>query len=157
MLLHNGQKSHTHEILIVDDDPSDVRLLEIAFAECKDVAPNVNVLRKSEHIAEYVYGRGTYDSANKPDLIILNYHMPLDGGKALATLKGNPDLQCVPVLVLTDINNPTEVDDLYRRHANACFLRGTDLDSSMRLVCSIVNHWLTDVLLPPPLPHDHKS
>ena len=138
MPVRNRENSHIHEILVVDDDPSDVRLLEIAFAECKDVDPHVSVLREPEHIIEYVYGRGKYSGANRPDLIILNYHMPLDGGNALATLKDNSDLQCVPVLVLTGINNPTEVDDLYRRHANACFLRGTDLDSSMRLVCSIV-------------------
>jgi two-component system, chemotaxis family, response regulator Rcp1 len=131
--------------------------MQIALTECKDVTTHLSILNQPEHIVEYMYGRGKYSDAKRPDLIILDYHMPLDGGKALAALKGSPDLQCVPILVLTGVADPSEVDDLYRRHANACFLRGSDLDASMQLACNIVHHWCRDVLLPPPLPHDHRS
>jgi hypothetical protein len=65
-------------------------------------------------------------------------------------LKGDPDCQCVPVLVMTGVDNPVAVDDIYRRNANACFLRPMDLEQSMKLAESIASHWLTEVTLPPP-------
>jgi hypothetical protein len=56
---------------------------------------------------------------------------------------------------MTGVDNPVAVDDIYRRHANACFLRRMDLEDSLKLAQNIASHWLTAVRLPPPIPHNH--
>lgn len=154
--LVSRMSNREHSILVVDDNPAQAKLLREAFAECSP-AIHVSVLTRSEDILDYVYRKGKYSDAKRPDLIILDYRMPLDGGRALAELKGDPDTQCIPILVLTGSDNPNDVDDIYRRHANACFLRPMDLDSSFKLVRGIAEHWLTHVMLPPPIPHSHSQ
>lgn len=151
----SAQRSRTYEILIIDDSEPEARLMALAFAECQHVSVHTSILTDSKDIAVYVRQQGKYADALNPDLIVLSYHQPTDGGAALAMLKGDPNCQCLPVLVMTGVDNPAAVDDIYRRHANACFLRRMDLDDSLKLVQSIASHWLTEVRLPPPIPHEH--
>lgn len=151
----NPETRSAYEVLLVEDNPADARMFQLAFQECHTIHIHVSILGNSRDVMDYLYARGTHAGANKPHLIILDYHMPLDGGRALAELKGDPNSMCIPVLVVTGTNNPVDVDDIYRRHANACFARRSDLDSIVKLLCNIANHWLTEVMLPPPAPHAH--
>lgn len=77
------------------------------------------MLSDSKDAILFLYGEGAYAGAQLPDLIVLDYHMPTDGGLALAEIKGNRDFQQIPVVVITGSNNPYDVSDIDRRHANA--------------------------------------
>lgn len=137
------------EILLIDDNAGDVRLMQIALAECV-VKTNVSVLRDSRDASFYLRDSDkSKDGHARPDLILLDYKMPLDGGIALAEIKGDPYFQCIPVLVITGDTNPQDIDDVYRRHANACFPKPMTLEGLQALACNITRHWLTEMLLPP--------
>jgi CheY-like chemotaxis protein len=152
----SAQRPRTYEILIVDDSEAEARLLSLAFAECQELSVHTSILTNTKDVTLYLRRQGKYSDSVAPDIIMLDYHMPTDGGAALAMLKGDPDCQCVPILVMTGVDNPMAVDDIYRRHANACFIRRTNLDELMKLAHNIVQHWLNDVRLPPPIPHNHN-
>lgn len=136
------------EILLIDDNPGDVRLMELALSQC-DVRTHVSVLHDSRDATLYLRSKDKIDGNQRPDLILLDYKMPLDGGIALAEIKGDPYFQCIPILVMTGCTGPKDIDEVYRRHANACFKKPMDLEGLQTLTCSITRHWLGEMLLPP--------
>ena len=96
----------------------------------------------------YLYGTPPYQGAVRPDLMILDYHMATDGGAGLSLIKGNPDVQMIPIIVVTGSDNPADIADIYYRHANACYRKPADLDGIEALTCHIATHWLTQATLP---------
>ena len=84
----------------------------------------------------------------RPDLIILDYKMPINGGRALAELKGDPDYRQIPIVVLTGVKSPREICDIYQRGANCCYHKPHDLDGYTSLVETIVTHWLGKICVP---------
>lgn len=136
------------EILLVEDNPADARLLEHAILQCDAARTHVSTLSASRDIIHYLHHVGKYGDSETPDLVLLDYHMPIDGGIALSELKGNPDFQQIPVLVLTGSDNPGDVEDVYRRHANCCFKKPHTLDGLIELACDIEKLWLIKAMLP---------
>jgi CheY-like chemotaxis protein len=135
------------ELLVVEDNPADAQLLRLAFAEC-DVATRINVLEDSRDAISYLYGVGKYADCAAPDLILLDFHMPTNGGMALAQIKGDPDL-LTPVIVFTGSDDPKQVEEIYRRHANCCFRKPGTLKDLFGVACEIASHWLNQATLPP--------
>lgn len=136
------------EILLVEDNPADAKLLQLAIAQCDAATIHVSTLSNSRDVIHYLHHAGKYADARTPDIVLLDYHMPIDGGIALSELKGNPDFQQIPVLVLTGSDNPADVEDVYRRHANCCFRKRNTLDELAELVCDIAKLWLLKAMLP---------
>jgi CheY-like chemotaxis protein len=153
----------TFEILLVDDNPADARLIQLAFEQCPVAKTHVSVLSESRDAINYLHHTGKFTGSVTPELILLDYHMPIDGGIALSEIKGNPDFQQIPVIVLTGSQNPRDVEDIYRRHANCCFQKKNDLEDLLGLACDIAKHWLLTAMLPPKQkgyftsPFPHKS
>jgi CheY-like chemotaxis protein len=135
------------DLLVVEDNPADAHLLKLAFAECA-VPTRINVLEDSRDAINYLYGVGKYANVASPDLILLDFHMPTDGGMALAQIKGDPDL-LTPVIVFTGSDDPRQVAEIYRRHANCCFRKPSSLKGLFDVVCEIASHWLNQATLPP--------
>ena len=109
---------------------------------------HASTLGASRDIIHYLHHVGKYSDSPTPDLVLLDYHMPIDGGIALSELKGNPDFQQIPVLVLTGSDNPRDVEDVYRRHANCCFRKPGTLDDLLELTRDIAKLWLLKAMLP---------
>lgn len=135
------------DLLVVDDNPADSQMLKLAFAEC-DVPTRINVLEDSRDAVPYLYGIGKFANTVSPDLILLDFHMPTNGGMALAQIKGDPDL-LTPVIVFTGSDDPKQVEEIYRRHANCCFRKPSNLKELYHVVCEIATHWLNQATLPP--------
>ncbi|MGA8669995.1 MAG: response regulator [Terracidiphilus sp.] len=137
------------DILLIDDNPGDAKLIQLAFAQCPLAKLRVSVLAESRDAINYLHHTGKFTDAPTPDIVLLDYHMPIDGGIALSEIKGNPDFQQIPVIVLTGSSNPRDVEDVYRRHANCCFLKRSNVDDLLELSCDIVKLWLLKAMLPP--------
>ena len=148
-----GKKSDkTFEILIIEDNRADARLIADAWEQCEVVDANTSVLEDSRAAIPYLRNGMEFTDANnpRPDLILLDYKMPTDGGVALTEIKGDPDYMDIPVIVITGSHNPEDIRQIYLRRANCCFQKPMDLEGIHDLVCDIARHWLLRAMLPPP-------
>jgi two-component system, chemotaxis family, response regulator Rcp1 len=138
------------EILLVEDNPADVRLTEEAFREGK-IHNTLVVARDGVEAMDFLYRRGKYADAVRPDLILLDLNLPRkDGREVLAEIKADPDLRRIPVVVLTTSRAEMDIVRSYNLHANCYVVKPVDLDQFIGIIQSIESFWLTAVMLPPP-------
>lgn len=135
-------------ILVVDDNPADAVLIEHAWSECEDVHTKVTLLADSREALRYVRGEGPYKGVPKPDLVMLDYRHPMNGGLALAQIKGSTEFAHLPIVVLSGSSNPRDYLDAYRRHANICFRKPMNAGEFLDLVCDVAHTWLLKAVLP---------
>ncbi|MFD4574799.1 response regulator [Streptomyces sp. NPDC058417] len=129
-----------YDVLLIEDDEADAMLIEEALIERG--ARHLSVAR--DGVAGLAHLR---DPANpRPDLIVLDLNMPrMNGRELLAVIKEDPDLQTIPVVVLTTSSAPEDVSSAYRRHANAYVTKPVNLDDFERAVRSIDAFYLETV------------
>jgi CheY-like chemotaxis protein len=141
--------SNCPEILIVEDNPGDVRLMQEALRE-SDVPTLVRVVGDGEEAIQYLRRRGRYEQAARPDLIFLDLNLPKKGGlEVLAEVKSDRLLGRIPVVVLTTSQAYDDVATAYDLHANCYIAKPGDFDRFVSLVQSVQNFWLTAVTPPP--------
>ena len=137
------------EILLVEDNPADVRLTQEALKEGK-VHNNLHVVGDGEQAMDYLYRRGDYAEEVRPDLILLDLNLPrMDGREVLAELKTDDELKRIPVVILTTSQAEEDILRSYNLHANCYITKPVDLDQFISVVRSIEDFWLTVVKLPP--------
>jgi two-component system, chemotaxis family, response regulator Rcp1 len=137
------------QILLVEDSPADVELTRQALAEGR-VANEVHVAEDGEVAIEFLFRRGAFGRAPRPDLVLLDLNLPRkDGREVLAELKSDPDLCTIPVVVLTTSAADEDILHAYRHHVNSYIRKPVRLDDLIRVVCSIDEYWLGLVALPP--------
>jgi chemotaxis family two-component system response regulator Rcp1 len=138
------------QILMVEDNPGDVRLTREALKGAK-VWNQVQVVEDGVAALDYLYRRPPYEAAVRPDLILLDLNLPrLDGREVLATVKSDPSLKLIPVVVLTTSQAEEDVLRAYHLSANCYVTKPVDLHQFNRIVLAIEQFWLTVVTLPPP-------
>ncbi|MEA3367906.1 MAG: response regulator [Planctomycetota bacterium] len=136
------------EILLVEDSPGDVRLMQEALREGK-VANRVHVVRDGVEAMDFVRQQGDYADVPRPDIILLDLNLPKkDGRQVLAELKADDDLHRIPVVVLTTSRAEEDVLRAYDLHANCYMTKPVDLGRFLSLVKNIEHHWLVMVRLP---------
>lgn len=132
------------EILLVEDNAADVRLTQEALREGK-VRNNLYVARDGEEALEYL----RRPASVRPDLVLLDLNLPRkDGRQVLAEIKSDPDLQTIPVVVLTTSSAEADIQKSYKLHANCYIQKPVDLEQFVQVVKSIDEFWLTVVRLP---------
>ncbi len=137
------------EILLVEDNPGDVRLTTEAFKEAK-VRNNINVVMDGVEAMAYLRREGEYAEAIRPDIILLDLNLPKkDGREVLAEIKVDEDLKRIPVVILTTSKAEEDVIRTYNLHANCYITKPVDLDQFMTVVKTIEDFWLSIVKLPP--------
>ena len=139
---------NTYRILLIEDNPADAELLKIAFSEYRRAGLTIDVLADSTRLIHYLHGQGEFARASMPDLIVLDYHHPINGGVALAQLGGSPDLLHIPVIVITGSDDPRTVYEAYARHANCVLKKPRDLDGMVELACNLARFWFDHAVLP---------
>jgi two-component system, chemotaxis family, response regulator Rcp1 len=138
------------EILMVEDNPGDVRLTREALKGAK-VWAQVHVVEDGVAALDYLYRRPPYEAAHRPDLILLDLNLPrMDGREVLAIVKGDLSLKVIPVVVLTTSQAEEDVLRAYHLNANCYVTKPVDLHQFNRIVQAIEQFWLTVVTLPPP-------
>ncbi len=141
-------KNRPVEILLVEDNPGDVRLTIEALKEGK-MSNNVNTVGDGAEALAFLHQSGNYADAPRPDLILLDLNLPKkDGREVLEEIKEDPELKRIPVVVLTTSQAEQDILKVYELHANCYITKPVDLDQFMKVVKSIEDFWLTVVRLP---------
>lgn len=147
--MSNQRIGNPIEILLVEDNPGDVRLIQEVFKEFK-VRNRIHVAEDGEQALAFLYRTGAYARAPEPDLILLDLNLPRkDGREVLAEIKDHPTLKHIPVVIVTSSQAEADVARSYNLHANCYISKPVDLDQFMTVVKSIESFWLTVVKLPP--------
>jgi len=136
------------EILLVEDNPGDVRLTVEGLKESK-VRNNLHVARDGVEAMEFLRRTGRYGGAVRPDLILLDLNLPrMDGREVLAEVKSDAKLKTIPVVVLTTSRAEQDVLRSYELQANCYITKPVDLEQFIAVVKSIEDFWFTIVTLP---------
>jgi two-component system, chemotaxis family, response regulator Rcp1 len=136
------------EILLVEDNPGDVRLTIEGLKEGK-VYNNLHVARDGVEALAYLRREGKHAGAVRPDLILLDLNLPrMDGREVLSAIKSDARMRTIPVVVLTTSRAEQDVLGSYDLHANCYITKPVDLEQFMTVVKSIENFWLRVVTLP---------
>jgi chemotaxis family two-component system response regulator Rcp1 len=136
------------EILLVEDNPGDVRLTVEALKEGK-LRNHMSVVGDGEAALSYLRKEVGYEDAVRPDLVLLDLNLPSkDGREVLADMKSDPDLRRIPVVVLTTSEAEEDILKTYNLHANCYITKPVDLDQFITVVRSIEAFWFSVVSLP---------
>ena len=136
------------DILLVEDDPGDELITREAFEHNK-IKNNLHVARDGEQGLDFLYRRGEYSDAPRPDLILLDLNLPkYDGRQLLEQIKSDADLCHIPVVVLTTSSAEEDVLRSYKLHANAYVTKPVDVDQFMSAVRQIDEFFVQVVRLP---------
>ena len=137
------------DILMVEDNPGDVRLAHEAFKEAK-ILNEVHVVEDGVEALAFLRRQGKYANVVRPELIMHDLNLPTkDGREVLAEIKEDPDLRRIPVVILTVSKAEEDIIKTYDLHANCYITKPVDLDGFMEVVKAIDGFWLTVVKLPP--------
>lgn len=137
------------EILLVEDNPGDVRLTIEALKEGR-FANLINVAVDGFEAMAFLRREGKYANAPKPDLILLDLNLPKKNGReVLAEIKMDSNLKRIPVVILTSSQAETDIVTTYNLHANCYITKPVDFEQFIRVVRSIEDFWFAVVKLPP--------
>ena len=136
--------------VLVAEDNEDHRFLTMrALRDVQDVDISVEGVRNGEEVLAYVQRQGEYAGKDLPHVIFLDLRMPkLNGLEVLERLKSDPELSCIPVVVLTSSDRAEDIDAAYRLGTNSYVTKpglGTDLSRGLR---EVADYWMTRSMLP---------
>jgi two-component system, chemotaxis family, response regulator Rcp1 len=136
------------EILLVEDNPGDVRLTVEALKDGK-VTNNLRVAKDGEEALDCLFQRGPFGDCVKPDIILLDLNLPKkDGREVLKIIKTDPVLRQIPVVVLTTSKAEEDILKSYNYHANCYITKPIDMNEFLNVIRMTEDFWLTIVKLP---------
>jgi len=139
-------------ILLVEDSLADVRLMQEVLRET-GLPHQLVVAGDGERALRVMRGQGEYANQVRPDIVLLDLNLPgMDGREVLRTIKEDPRMRRVPVLVLSTSTAESDIVASYDAHANCYLSKPVDLADFFRLAEALRDFWLRLVLLPPRLP-----
>jgi two-component system response regulator len=131
------------EVLLVEDDPGDVLLTSEAFAQ-HHLDVQLHVVGDGEEATRFLRRTGDFASAPRPALVLLDLNLPRRSGlEVLADLKADPDLQTIPVVVLTTSKAQQDIQRSYQLHTNAYVVKPIDADQFSAAIGQIDDFFLT--------------
>lgn len=146
-----AQKIETRpvDILLVEDNPGDVRLTKEALKDAK-VLNEIYVARDGVEAMQFVHNEGSFANVPMPDLILLDLNLPRkDGREVLAEIKKDPKLRHIPVVILTTSKADEDIVRTYNLHANAYITKPVDLNRFVEIMHALEEFWFSIVKLPP--------
>lgn len=136
------------EVLLVEDNPGDIRLTQEAFKEGR-ILVNITVATDGVQAIDILNQRGPYTGTPRPDLILLDLNLPKKSGwEVLGEIKADNDLKRIPVIVMTTSKAAQDIHRVYDLNANCYITKPVELDDFLKVVRSIEDFWLTIVTLP---------
>ena len=136
------------EILLVEDNPGDVRLTSEAFKEGK-ILNKLHVVMDGEEAMTFLKKEGKYSNSVSPDLVLLDLNLPKKNGlEVLTEIKEDPELKHIPVIILSISKLEEDIMQSYNNYANCYILKPVDLNQFLEVVRSIEEFWFTIVKLP---------
>jgi CheY-like chemotaxis protein len=136
------------DILLVEDSEGDIRLIKESLKDGK-LRNRLFAVNTGVEAMDYLFMRGDYADAVRPDLIILDLNLPqMDGREVLAEIKADNSLKRIPVVILTTSSSEKDILETYSHHANCYIVKPLDLNQFFSVVKSIENFWLSIFKLP---------
>lgn len=143
-----GKHHKPVEILLVEDNPGDIRLTEEALRESR-VSNNLHKVENGVEAMAFLRRRGKYADAAHPDLVLLDLNLPLkDGREVLEEIKSDEQLKRIPVIVLTTSSAEVDILHTYDNHGNAYITKPIDLDQFVKAIKAIEDFWFKIAMLP---------
>jgi two-component system, chemotaxis family, response regulator Rcp1 len=137
-----------YEILHVEDNPADSKMIHILFSECKSRC-QIAWAQDGEIALNYLFKRNGYEQVSRPDIVLLDLNVPIRNGREiLREMKGSSELKNIPVIVLTTSNSQRDRQDCYDLGAASFISKPIELEWLDRIVKGIEMYWLTVVDLP---------
>jgi len=138
----------TVEILLVEDNPGDARLMREAFKE-SGLVGNLHVARDGEQALAFLRQEGAYVNSPRPAFILLDLNLPgMHGSEVLAHVKANESLRQIPVFILSTSTRSEDINAAYHLHANCYIPKPVDLGRLLEIGKIIESFWLGTVALP---------
>ena len=145
--MKTADRTRTFEILLVEDNPGDVRLTEETLKESA-LTHRLSTARDGVEAISFLRQEGIHRDAPRPDLILLDLNLPRkDGREVLAEIKSDRRLKLIPVVVLTTSDAEQDVLRSYDLHANCYITKPVDLDEFIDTVKAVETFWLGTVRL----------
>ena len=142
------KKSRPVNILLIEDNPGDVRLAQEAFKE-GNINVDLNIAMDGMEAIDYLRKVGQYSSAPTPDLVLLDLNLPKkDGREVLSDIKADPILRSIPVVILTTSNAEQDILNSYNLHVNCYINKPVDFDRFFDIIQKIEEFWLNIAILP---------
>lgn len=136
-------------ILLVEDNPADVRLTQEALKE-GHVLNTLYTVKDGIEAMSFLRREGSYKDMPCPDMIFLDLNLPRkDGREVLKEIKSDETLRRIPVVVLTTSKAEDDIIQTYSDHANCFITKPVDLDQFIEVIKSIKEFWVNIVTLPP--------
>ena len=143
-----SQKSRPINLLLIEDNPGDVRLTQEAFKEGK-LTYQMDVVMDGVEAVHFLHRRPPYENAATPDIILLDLNLPKkDGREVLAEIKADKDLRRIPVIILTTSNAEQDILKSCDLHVNCYINKPVDFDKFFDIIQKIEDFWLTIAILP---------
>ena len=129
------------EVLLVEDNPGDVVLTKQAFTKSTRV-DKLHVVDDGAEALDFLYRRGNYADATRPDLILLDINLPrVNGHEFLAQVKQDADLRRIPIVVLTSSDRQADIDRAYDAHANGYLTKPASFQDLVSALDSLERFW----------------
>ena len=136
------------KILLVEDNPLDVRLTREALKDSK-MPVSMSVADNGVDAMAFLRREDRHADAPRPDLILLDLNLPrMDGREVLMQIKQDPKLKQIPVVILTTSDSDRDITQCYEQHANCYVVKPLELEHFFQVVAQIEGFWLTIVALP---------
>ncbi|MDD3518505.1 MAG: response regulator [Chromatiales bacterium] len=145
----NPHRGRPVEILLVEDNPGDIRLVQEVFKSGR-IANHLHVVTDGEQAMTFLRQEGPYAGMARPDIILLDLNLPRRNGReVLSDIKNDPELCVIPVVVLTSSQTEQDILRAYQLHASCYLTKPVDLQGFFNVMDSLQDFWLTWVKLPP--------
>jgi CheY-like chemotaxis protein len=142
------QRNSTVEILLVEDNPADVRLTTEAMREC-GFATRVHVAENGVEAMRFLRRQGEFAAAPVPDLVLLDLNLPVKNGReVLSEIKADAALRRIPVIVFSTSSSPEDIERSYDLHANCYICKPSGFDGYLDVIAEIERFWCGTVCLP---------
>jgi CheY-like chemotaxis protein len=137
------------EILLVEDNPGDVKLTQKAFEKAR-LSNDLHVVNDGVEALDFLYRRGEYEGVPRPDLVLLDLNLPRKPGEeVLEEVKADEELKRIPVVILTSSEAEEDILQTYDMHANAYLTKPVSFDGFTQVVQKIEGFWFSVVRYPP--------
>lgn len=136
------------DILLVEDNPGDVRLTREAFKEGQ-IRNTLHVVKDGVEALDFLYRRGEYKEATRPEIILLDLNLPRkNGDEVLEEIRSDPKLLKIPVIILTSSDAEEDIIKSYEMQANAYLTKPVNPSEFIETIQNFQSFWLNIVRLP---------
>lgn len=136
------------EILLVEDNPADIRITQEGLKEAK-VSNILHAVMDGMEALDFLYRRGKHADALRPNVIILDLNLPgIDGREVLKQVKADLGLRAIPIVIMTSSEAEIDIVSSYESYANCFITKPIDFNGFLHVVHAIEDFWFTVVKLP---------